>query len=121
MVDLGKKIQVEELLCTKEKTVSSAMDMSNKAHVSEHKSSNAERGEKNKHNSRPGSHKKGTFQKPKYGINKIKGPCYACGVDGHIEVHCRNRKKLINKRKNNANLVENNKNEFSGTVSEEIW
>ncbi|XP_026429145.1 uncharacterized protein LOC113325137 [Papaver somniferum] len=45
MVDLGKKIQVDELLCTKDKTVSSTRDMSKKAHIFEH-------------NSKPGSHKK---------------------------------------------------------------
>lgn len=61
MVDLGKKIQVEEMLYTKDKNVSSARDMSNKAHMTEHRSSKAGKGESNNRNSKRGPPKKGMF------------------------------------------------------------
>ena len=50
------------------------------AHVDEHKSSKAYKGENIKHNSKRSLHKKGMFRKTESGITLIKGDCYVCKI-----------------------------------------
>lgn len=123
MVELGKKIQVEELLCCKDKILMLSKDMSNKAHVlydnAASKKRQGESSKNGKHNKQRNS--KGNHLKPKGGVSKntIKGDCCNCGKTGHMAKDCRAPKKTKNdpKQKNKANVVDDS-GYFTGMVSE---